>query len=343
MLAAVERTAQEGLVCVINLTSLLRLDSQQIRQYLLNILDHAWQAGVPLVSLNTIAGVVLARAQAGKEARERVSFRQFLQYQGFWDQQIAPGQQIYKVFDYRGGWRLKPGFYRHVPQGWQRLAEPDQEEGFSINQHGLRGGFFAHKKPVGEKRIIALGDSCVFGVAGEKDPWPAQMEQRLLELNGDIGIRVINAGIEGQSSIHCLMRLDRLLTFEPDIVLVSVAANDLFIEDPSHYLVTVGHDFATPWEIVGEYPRSRPAALIGLTERGMTLDTFYPYSYAYHLSEMVRKCRVCRRSDRIDDFALPDACRFESGKSPPPAKNSLSAIRSRRHPASHAPSLRYLQ
>jgi hypothetical protein len=152
---------------------------------------------------------------------------------------------------------------------------------------------YPHHKPVGENRLVILGDSCVFGVPGEKGPWPAQVQQRLNDIAGKGRFLVINAGIEGQSSVHCLMRLDRILTFDPDIVLVAVVANDLFIEDPANYVDTSGLAYATPWEVVGEYPRERDITnTLGGVARPMSLDDFFPYTYEDHLRRMVLKCRA---------------------------------------------------
>jgi hypothetical protein len=256
------------------------------------ILKRAGDLGLPLITLNEAADVTLAHCQAEGPARSRVSVQQHLHFRQYWDTVIGPGQQAYKVYDYRGGWRLKPGCYRRTERGWETLPEPDPQAGFQINQHGLRGPMAPHHKPPGEKRVLILGDSCVFGVAGDEAPWPAQVQRYLQKLAGPVQVQVLNAGIEGQSSVHCLMRLERLLTFEPDVLLLAVAANDLFIEDPASYVDTTGQDYATSWELVGEYPRQQDILkTAGGVRRPMNLDDFYPYSYDDHLRRIARRCR----------------------------------------------------
>jgi hypothetical protein len=261
-------------------------------KYLATCLDEILSQDLPMLTLNEIADISLAYSQASYDAKERVSFQQYLTYRDYWDTEIGPDQQAYKIYDYRGGWRLKPGFYNLRNGVWNTLRTPDEKSGFSINRHGFRGPMHPHRKPDNEIRIVILGDSCVFGVAGDQGPWPAQVQLTVDKLAGPGRIRVINAGIEGQSSVHCLMRLDRILSFDPDIILVAVAANDLFIENPADYIDTTGFHYATPWEIIGEYPRERDILnSLGGRRRSMTLETFYPYSYDYHLREIVKKCQ----------------------------------------------------
>ena len=256
------------------------------------VFEMAAACQLPMITLNELADVALARHQAEPAARDRVSVQQHLQYRAYWNNVLGAKQQAYKIYDYRGGWRLKAGNYRSGPSGWETLDEPDPERGYEINRHGFRGPLFPHAKPLAETRVLVVGNSCVFGVAGREGPWPAQAQSRFDEVAGPGRVRVINAGIEGQASVHCLMRLQRLLTFEPDWVVVGVAANDLFIENPAEYLDTTGRAYATAWEVIGEYPRERDITkAVGGKRQPMTLETFYPYSYAYHLHAIVRACR----------------------------------------------------
>ncbi len=292
LLRQLEAAAQSDRILALacSLRHLMGLDPEH------NLLSALFEAAaacrLPLITLNEIADVTLARHQAEPAARDRVSVEQHLQFRAYWDNVIGAKQQAYKVYDYRGGWRLKPGYYRSGPSGWEVLSEPEPERGYEINRHGFRGPMFPHAKPDGEMRVMVVGDSCVFGVAGREGPWPAQAQRRFDELAGAQRVRVINAGIEGQSSVHSLMRLKRLLTFEPDWVVVGVAGNDLFIENPADYLDTTGRAYATAWEVMGEYPRERDIAkVVGGERRPMTLETFYPYSYAYHLHTIVQQCR----------------------------------------------------
>lgn len=76
-----------------------------------------------------------------------------------------------------------------------------------------------------ETRILVLGDSLSagYGLAPEL-AFPARLEAALLERNYEV--RVINAGISGDTSAGGAARLDWSLAEEPDLVIVELGAND---------------------------------------------------------------------------------------------------------------------
>ena len=73
--------------------------------------------------------------------------------------------------------------------------------------------------------IAVLGDSLVagFGLAAD-EALPARLEAALREAGEDV--RVINAGVSGDTSAGGLARLDWVLGDSPDIVLVELGSND---------------------------------------------------------------------------------------------------------------------
>lgn len=74
-------------------------------------------------------------------------------------------------------------------------------------------------------RIVFLGDSLTAGFGlTEEQAFPALIERRLLEESW--GVRVVNAGVSGDTSAGGLSRLDWLLQQSPDILFVSLGAND---------------------------------------------------------------------------------------------------------------------
>ena len=78
----------------------------------------------------------------------------------------------------------------------------------------------------GEATVIAvLGDSLAagFGLAPE-DAFPAQLEARLRREG--VAVRVINAGVSGDTSAGGRARLDWVLADAPDLVIVELGAND---------------------------------------------------------------------------------------------------------------------
>lgn len=74
-------------------------------------------------------------------------------------------------------------------------------------------------------RILALGDSLTagYGLLAEQG-FPAQLERALRDRGLDV--RVINAGVSGDTSAGGLARLDWVLAEKPDVAIVELGAND---------------------------------------------------------------------------------------------------------------------
>ena len=76
-----------------------------------------------------------------------------------------------------------------------------------------------------EIRVVFLGDSLTAGLGlPEEAAFPAVVEHRLREEG--LPVRVVNAGVSGDTSAGGLNRLDWLLRQRPDILFVSLGAND---------------------------------------------------------------------------------------------------------------------
>ncbi len=81
------------------------------------------------------------------------------------------------------------------------------------------------KKTVSALTIAAVGDSLTAGLGvAEEQSYPALLERRLQDEG--LSVRVINAGVSGETTSGTLARLDWLLTLEPDIVILETGAND---------------------------------------------------------------------------------------------------------------------
>ncbi|HYG61474.1 MAG TPA: arylesterase [Thermoanaerobaculia bacterium] len=81
--------------------------------------------------------------------------------------------------------------------------------------------------PAGEGRplVVFLGDSLTAGLGlDEAQAYPALVAQELQEQ--DRPIRVLNAGVSGDTTAGGLSRLDWLLKQKPDILVVGLGAND---------------------------------------------------------------------------------------------------------------------
>ena len=76
--------------------------------------------------------------------------------------------------------------------------------------------------------ILALGNSLTAGfMVATKEAYPALLEQKLIAAG--YACRVINAGINGETSGGALSRISRALTLDPDIVILETGLNDHFL------------------------------------------------------------------------------------------------------------------
>lgn len=82
------------------------------------------------------------------------------------------------------------------------------------------------RQPVrNEPLVVFLGDSLTAGMGlAENQAYPALVE-RELEQDGT-PVRVLNAGVSGDTTAGGLARLDWLLTQQPDVLVVGLGAND---------------------------------------------------------------------------------------------------------------------
>ncbi|HEX6442334.1 MAG TPA: arylesterase, partial [Stellaceae bacterium] len=73
--------------------------------------------------------------------------------------------------------------------------------------------------------ILVLGDSLTsgFGLPSEES-FPAKLEAKLRR--GGLDVRVVNAGVAGDTAAGGLARLDWALADKPDLVILELGAND---------------------------------------------------------------------------------------------------------------------
>ena len=80
-------------------------------------------------------------------------------------------------------------------------------------------------RPEAETLIVAMGDSLTEGLGVDPEQaYPAQLERELRSAGCDV--RVINAGISGETSAGALARIDWVLKLRPDVVILETGAND---------------------------------------------------------------------------------------------------------------------
>lgn len=104
---------------------------------------------------------------------------------------------------------------------------PGQTQVVRINNHGFRGPDVMLDKPAGVERIVVLGDSIGFGrTLPEEEIFPSILE-RLLNEGGGRRVEVVNASLSGRDTWEeAAMLRHRLLSFEPDLVLLQICLND---------------------------------------------------------------------------------------------------------------------
>src|SRR6266481_5197465 len=107
----------------------------------------------------------------------------------------------------------------------------------NVNGGGLNSaGFRTHEfgpKPAGTYRILALGDSCTFGITTTTSfqyiqaPYPQRLEELAAKRVGAGKVEVLNAGVPGYNSFLGVMLLrTRLRRLQPDLVTVRYGWND---------------------------------------------------------------------------------------------------------------------
>lgn len=137
------------------------------------------------------------------------------------------GQQLW-VCDPILTFKLKPDLVAH---------------GKPLNRAGFRSREFLPKQD-GVFRIVALGDSCTFGVIATqraleyvREPYPQLLERLAAERIGVGKVEVLNAGVPAYNSFHGVMLLrTKLRDLEPDLITVRYGWNDHFVAaTPSVY------------------------------------------------------------------------------------------------------------
>ncbi len=116
-------------------------------------------------------------------------------------------------------------------RGWEMIPSSEHFTYFHkvrINNLGLRGPDLAAKAP-GETRVLALGDSMIYGQGVADDQTlPNQLELALRAHDPTRNWRVINGGLRGYSTAHELGLLQELFSrIEPDVVILFWYHNDL--------------------------------------------------------------------------------------------------------------------
>ncbi|MFT4515707.1 MAG: lysophospholipase L1-like esterase [Planctomycetota bacterium] len=117
---------------------------------------------------------------------------------------------------------------------------------FTINRFGFRSDRLTEiAKPVGTTRVFCVGGStteCIY--LDDANAWPELLQQ---QLGSAAGLDVINAGHSGDATRdHLALLSQRIVPFDPDVVLLMIGINDMF------------HQMAPDYSLLREDLRSMP-------------------------------------------------------------------------------------
>ena len=157
---------------------------------------------------------------------------------------------IYPELDY-GTQKQICNDYRDIAYltGIDRQILPNQEsKTVHINNFGMRGPDITQDKPNDVYRIFLIGGSTLYGSGSTSDTTtiPGFLQERFDNSGIDQKIQVINAGIEGSSSLEEVPRIKNdLVNFDPDMIVIYHGTNDGHL-DWERY--TNFDSFVTPFE-----------------------------------------------------------------------------------------------
>ncbi len=121
---------------------------------------------------------------------------------------------------------LKPWF-KYRPGARAELLAGGERFLVEINSRGFRTHEFAVPKPPGLVRVVCIGGSTTVAGRTNDETYPAHLERMLRERHAGLAIEVLNLGVSGVTTEHWLARIDRVLAFEPDVIVQYQGINDI--------------------------------------------------------------------------------------------------------------------
>jgi len=175
----------------------------------------AWLV-VATLGIVVLAGEVWLRFEAWRDARASAAFQKSnVFFANAMDLQ-AGAHSLWKR-----RWRdYKPGARLDVEVGGERFV-------VEINSRGFRTHEFDVPRPPGLVRVVCLGGSTTVAGLTNDQTWPALLESRLKERYPGLAVEVLNLGISSVTTDYWLARIDRVLSFEPHVIVHYQAVNDI--------------------------------------------------------------------------------------------------------------------
>jgi lysophospholipase L1-like esterase len=152
---------------------------------------------------------------------------------------------------WRERWKeYEPGARLDVVVGGERFV-------VEMNSEGYRTHEFEVPKPKGMVRVVCIGGSTTVAGRTNDETYPAFLEKKLRVLFPGLPLEVLNLGVSSVTTEYWRGRLDRVLGFEPDILVQYQAINDI------------------AWRHFPKYAKEH--RLRGLAYRSLLLQRLFPF------------------------------------------------------------------
>jgi hypothetical protein len=176
-----------------------------------------------------------------------------------------------------------------------------QSQPLTTNSHGLRDAEYDYGKPAGVVRIVALGDSSLFGWGVRVDDVTTEVLENMLKTTTGVPrTEVINFSVPGyNTAIQAEVFSERALRYDPDIVLVNFNTND--------------YDVPAFMRLPQDYGTLRRSFLFDLVYTQYEAWTGAP-ARDLPVFEFANRTVTREETDRLDqDPGLPDEYRYMVG------------------------------
>lgn len=139
-------------------------------------------------------------------------------------------------------------FRPHPYLSWEIRPNATMRSNPDVNSTGFRGRELEIPKPRGTLRVACLGGSTTFTTnVNNQTTYPVQLEAVLRQRAPELRVEVLNAGIPGYTTAESFMNLAmKVLDYEPDLVVVYHAINDVRPRAYAGYRADYGH-FRRVW------------------------------------------------------------------------------------------------
>jgi len=167
---------------------------------------------------------------------------------------------------------------------------PDYKINIRTNSRGIRADKeIFYEKPLGTKRIVALGDSYTLGYGVNKeDLYLTILEKKLNEVG--YVVEVINLGVSGFSNAEELIALENEgIKYDPDLIVLAFYQNDLRENVISNLYAIENNELIKNNEEYLPKVRLRNRLYSSRTYRYLAGNSHLLYLIRHQLSEMIKK------------------------------------------------------